>query len=50
MYTWVETRWNKDWIDVELPTKVAEVRSPTGAMSHTEVLILFGIQSTKHYY
>merc|ERR1719505_413183 len=38
---------NNSWIAVELPMKVADILRPLGGMSHTAVLILFGIHSTK---
>ena len=34
---------NNSWIAVELPMKVAAILRPLGGMSHTAVLILFGI-------
>merc|ERR1719431_2572048 len=35
------------WMAVELPMKVAAILRPLGGISHTAVLILFGIHSTK---
>merc|ERR1719260_241450 len=39
---------NNSWMAVELPIKVADILRPLGGMSHTAVLILFGIHSTKY--
>merc|ERR1719370_1839919 len=39
---------NNSWIAVELPMNVADILRPLGGMSHTAVLILFGIHSTKY--
>merc|ERR1719193_2818586 len=39
---------NNSWMAVELPMKVADILRPLGGMSHTAVLILFGIHSTKY--
>merc|ERR1712117_773927 len=36
------------WIAVEFPMKVADILRPLGGMSHTAVLMLFGIHSTKY--
>nr|CAB3505029.1 unnamed protein product [Digitaria exilis] len=41
------TRRNISWMEVELPTKVDAMDSPTGGMSHTLDLTLLGIHSTK---
>jgi len=38
---------NISWTEVEFPTKVDDILSPLGGMSHTEDLILLGIHSTK---
>ena len=38
---------NKSWMAVELPMKVAAIFKPLGGMSHTAVLMLLGIHSTK---
>merc|ERR1740131_629442 len=43
-----DTRLNNSWMAVELPIKVADILRPLGGMSHTAVLILFGIHSTKY--
>merc|ERR1711935_639955 len=42
------TRLNISWMAVVLPTKVADILSPLGGMSHTEDLMLLGIHSTKY--
>merc|ERR1719263_1180613 len=42
------TRLNISWIAVELPRKATAILSPFGGISHTELLILFGIHSTKY--
>ena len=41
-------RLNSSWIAVLLPTKVADILRPRGGISHTAVLTLFGIHSTKY--
>merc|ERR1719513_241891 len=41
---------NSSWIAVELPMKVADILRPLGGMSHTAVLILFGIQNKNSSY
>ena len=41
-------RLNSSWIAVLLPTKVADIFRPRGGISHTAVLTLFGIHSTKY--
>ena len=38
---------NNSWMAVVLPTKVEDIFSPFGGMSHTAVFTLFGIHSTK---
>merc|ERR1712072_882668 len=43
-----ETRLNISWIAVELPMKAALILRPFGGMSQTELLMLFGIHSTKY--
>ncbi|KAA8595107.1 hypothetical protein FQN60_012242 [Etheostoma spectabile] len=42
-----EMRLNSSWMAVLLPMKVAAILSPRGGMSHTAVLTLLGIHSTK---
>ena len=49
----METNWsrileNKVWIEVELAMKVPATLRPLGGMSHTAVLMLLGIHSTKY--
>merc|ERR1719512_591352 len=39
---------NSSWMAVELPMNVADILRPLGGMSHTAVLMLFGIHSTKY--
>merc|ERR1719308_823428 len=39
---------NSSWMAVELPMKVAAILRPLGGMSHTAVLTLLGIHSTKY--
>merc|ERR1719440_462127 len=41
------TRLNISWIAVELPRNATAILRPFGGMSHTELLMLFGIHSTK---
>ena len=36
------------WMAVELPMKVEAILRPRGGMSHTAVLMLLGIHSTKY--
>merc|ERR1719513_474410 len=43
-----EIRLNNSWMAVELPMKVAAIFQPLGGMSHTAVLTLLGIHSTKY--
>ncbi|KAF3815273.1 hypothetical protein GH733_016655 [Mirounga leonina] len=42
-----EMRLNSSWMAVLLPMKVADILRPRGGMSHTAVLTLLGIHSTK---
>merc|ERR1711972_942635 len=42
------TRLNSSWMAVELPMKVEAILRPRGGMSHTAVLTLLGIHSTKN--
>ncbi|KAE9524258.1 hypothetical protein AGLY_015297 [Aphis glycines] len=44
---WTDTRLNISWMAVVLPTNVPDIFMPLGGMSHTAVLVLFGIHSTK---
>merc|ERR1719511_15730 len=43
-----EMRLNSSWMAVLLPTKVPDILRPRGGMSHTAVLTLLGIHSTKY--
>ena len=43
-----DTRWNISWMAVELPTNVAAILRPLGAMSQMDDLTLLGIHSTKY--
>merc|ERR1719164_137787 len=43
-----ETRLKSSWMAVELPMRVPAILRPRGGMSHTAVLTLFGIHSTKY--
>ena len=45
---WSATRMNISWIDVDFPAKATAVLRPFGGISQTDVLILFGIHSTKY--
>merc|ERR1719445_1939303 len=42
------TRLNISWIAVVFPMNVVAILSPLGGMSQTELLMLFGIHSTKY--
>merc|ERR1719158_1837199 len=42
------TRLNISWIAVEFPRKATAIFSPFGGISQTELLMLFGIHSTKY--
>merc|ERR1719445_864021 len=42
------TRLNISWMAVVFPMKVVAILSPLGGMSQTELLMLFGIYSTKY--
>merc|ERR550539_664263 len=42
------TRLNISWMAVVFPRKVTDILSPFGGMSQTELLMLFGIHSTKY--
>merc|ERR1719191_2448147 len=42
------TRLNISWMAVEFPRKPTAILSPFGGMSQTELLMLFGIHSTKY--
>merc|ERR1712216_807624 len=42
------TRLNISWIAVEFPRKATAIFSPLGGISQTELLMLFGIHSTKY--
>merc|ERR550517_502733 len=42
------TRLKSSWMAVELPMKVADILRPRGGISHTAVLTLLGIHSTKY--
>nr|GMD85637.1 putative H/ACA ribonucleoprotein complex subunit 1-like protein 1 [Ipomoea batatas] len=42
------TLLNISWMDVEFPTKVDDIDSPLGGISHTLDFTLFGIHSTKY--
>merc|ERR1719198_1511552 len=42
------TRLNISWMHVLLPTNVHDIFRPFGGMSHTELLMLLGIHSTKY--
>merc|ERR1712223_1416127 len=43
-----EIRLNTSWMAVEFPINVAAILRPRGGMSHTAVLTLLGIHSTKY--
>ena len=44
---WSEILWKSVWMAVVLPMKVEAMLIPLGGMSHTAVLMLLGIHSTK---
>merc|ERR1711865_818649 len=43
-----DTRLNISWMAVELPMNADDILSPLGGMSQMELLMLFGIHSTKY--